>query len=56
LEKSVAWLSLDPADNDPVAFWTYVIAALQTAAPGVGARALALLQSNQRARTASTPR
>jgi LuxR family transcriptional regulator, maltose regulon positive regulatory protein len=46
-QKSVAWLSLDSADNDPVAFWTYVISALQTAAAGVGANALALLQSNQ---------
>jgi LuxR family maltose regulon positive regulatory protein len=24
----VAWLSLDPGDNDPVRFWTYVLAAL----------------------------
>ena len=24
----IAWLSLDPADNDPVQFWTYVLAAL----------------------------
>ena len=26
-----AWLSLDTADNDPASFWTYVVAALQTA-------------------------
>jgi LuxR family transcriptional regulator, maltose regulon positive regulatory protein len=25
---TVAWLSLDPGDNDPVRFWTYVLAAL----------------------------
>jgi LuxR family transcriptional regulator, maltose regulon positive regulatory protein len=25
---AVAWLSLDPGDNDPVRFWTYVLAAL----------------------------
>jgi LuxR family maltose regulon positive regulatory protein len=24
----IAWLSLDPGDNDPVQFWTYVLAAL----------------------------
>ena len=43
--RSAAWLSLDQSDNDPASFWTYLIAALQTAAPGVGAGALALLQS-----------
>jgi LuxR family maltose regulon positive regulatory protein len=42
---SAAWLSLDQGDNHPATFWTYVIAALRTAAPGVGAGALALLQS-----------
>lgn len=41
----LAWLSLDPNDNDPVRFWTYVISALQTALPGLGSDALALLQS-----------
>ena len=41
---SAAWLSLDQRDNDPVLFWTYVITALQKAAPGVGAPALALLE------------
>jgi LuxR family maltose regulon positive regulatory protein len=43
-ERSGAWLSLDQGDNDPVSFWTYLVAALQTVAPGVGASALALLQ------------
>ena len=46
-ERSVAWLSLDRDDNDPASFWTYVIAALQTVAPDVGASALALLESAQ---------
>jgi LuxR family transcriptional regulator, maltose regulon positive regulatory protein len=45
--RRVAWLSLDTSDNDPVVFWSYVIAALQTAAPGVGEPALALLGSPQ---------
>ena len=45
--RSVAWLSLDQRDNDPALFWTYLVAALQTAAPGVGASALSLLQSPQ---------
>src|SRR5438477_4221782 len=41
-EPSVAWLSLDRGDNDPAFFWTYLVAALQTVAPGVGAGVLAL--------------
>jgi hypothetical protein len=28
-DRSVAWLSLDEADSDPVRFWTYVVTALQ---------------------------
>jgi LuxR family maltose regulon positive regulatory protein len=43
--RSAAWLSLDERDNDPALFWTYLVAALQTVAPGTGADALALLQS-----------
>jgi LuxR family transcriptional regulator, maltose regulon positive regulatory protein len=45
--RRVAWLSLDKSDNDPVVFWTYVVAALQRAAPGVGGPALTLLQAPQ---------
>ena len=44
-ERLAAWLSLDRADNDPASFWTYLIAALRAAAPGVGESALALLQA-----------
>jgi len=43
-ERAVAWLSLDEADNQPASFWTYLVAALQTVVPGVGATALAFLQ------------
>src|SRR5665811_1310300 len=45
--RSAAWLSLDQRDNDPVLFWTYLVAALKTASPEVGAGALSLLQSPQ---------
>jgi LuxR family maltose regulon positive regulatory protein len=45
--RSVAWLSLDQRDNDPELFWTYVVAALTTAAQGAGASALSLLQPPQ---------
>jgi LuxR family maltose regulon positive regulatory protein len=43
----VAWLSLDQRDNDPGLFWTYLVTAIQSAAPEVGATAVALLQSPQ---------
>ncbi|WP_395728026.1 tetratricopeptide repeat protein [Nakamurella sp.] len=43
--RSVAWLSLDQNDSRPGPFWTYLITALQTAVPGVGAGVLPLLQS-----------
>ncbi|GAB3526755.1 LuxR C-terminal-related transcriptional regulator [Arthrobacter monumenti] len=42
-----AWLSLDRRDNDATLFWRYVVAALNTASPGIGVDALALLQSSQ---------
>jgi LuxR family maltose regulon positive regulatory protein len=45
-DRSVAWLSLDPADNEPESFWTYVVTALQTAVPGVGSGALELIASS----------
>ncbi len=45
--RSAAWLSLDQRDNDPSVFWTYLVAALETAAPGIGAGAISLLQSPQ---------
>jgi LuxR family maltose regulon positive regulatory protein len=37
----LAWVSLDTGDNDPIRFWTYVLAALHTVHPGVGEIALA---------------
>src|SRR6266487_763375 len=43
----VAWLSLEPEDNDATRFLSYLIAALQTLEPGIGMTALALLESPQ---------
>jgi len=43
----VAWLSLDPEDNDIQQFWRYLVAALQTSVPELGRQALLLLQSPQ---------
>src|SRR6478735_4525339 len=45
--RSVAWLALDQRDNDPTMFWTYLVTAVRTAAPAVGAGALSMLQSAQ---------
>jgi LuxR family maltose regulon positive regulatory protein len=45
--ESVAWLSLDEGDKDPARFLTYLIAALQSIAPGVGAGVMGALQSPQ---------
>ncbi len=44
---TAAWLTLDAQDNEPSTFWTYVIAALETAVPNVVASALSLLESPQ---------
>lgn len=43
----VAWISLDESNNDPVGFWTYVIAALESIQAGMGRHVLALLRSEQ---------
>lgn len=45
--RPVAWLSLDTGDNDPARFLTYLVAALQTMMPNLGAGLLALLQTPQ---------
>ena len=46
-ERQVAWLSLDAGDSDPGQFLRYLIAALQTIAPSMGATVLRLLRSAQ---------
>jgi len=43
-EGRIAWLALDRADNDPRLFWAYVVEALRTVEPDVGANAEALLR------------
>ncbi len=43
----VAWLSLDEADDDPLRFCTYFVAALQTAAPSLGAELTPVLAAGQ---------
>src|SRR5436853_339835 len=45
----VAWLSLEPEDNDPVRFLSYLIAALQRLDSHIGTAVLPLLQAPRRA-------
>ena len=47
LDWPVAWLTLEPADDEPQRFFTYFCAALQQAAAGVGEEIAALLAANQ---------
>ncbi len=44
-ERHIAWLSLGEEDNDPIAFWTYVVAALREALPGAAGELMARLHS-----------
>jgi len=46
---SVAWLSLDANDNDPLRFWSYVVAALQGVCPGLTADVLGVLRDSPQA-------
>jgi LuxR family maltose regulon positive regulatory protein len=46
-ERPSAWLSLDEGDGDLTRFLTYLVAALQTIAPSMGAEVVGLLQSPQ---------
>lgn len=45
-KRSVAWLTLDDADNDPVRFLTCLITALQTIVPTLGLEVLSTMQSS----------
>jgi LuxR family transcriptional regulator, maltose regulon positive regulatory protein len=45
--RPVAWLSLDEGDSDLSRFLTYLIAAVQTVAPGIGDGVLTALRSPQ---------
>jgi LuxR family maltose regulon positive regulatory protein len=46
-ERPAAWLSLDERDNDPARFLTYLVAALQTITPAIGAGLVGVLQAPQ---------
>jgi LuxR family maltose regulon positive regulatory protein len=44
-DLQVAWVSLDEKDNDPVRFWSYVIAALRRLRDDIGSTAIVALKS-----------
>ena len=54
-DRRVAWVSLDEADRRADSFWTYVLTALDRAAPGAGAAGLALLGTGQPVEAALAP-
>jgi len=41
----ICWISIDERDNDPLTFWKYVIAALQTTSPQIGEIIKSMLDS-----------
>ena len=45
LRGRVGWVSLDPSDDEPVRFWSYVLTALCGVAPEVASRALTTLSA-----------
>jgi len=45
-DEHVAWVALDTSDNDPIRFWTYVFAALQTRVSSLGQTSIVMLQSS----------
>lgn len=45
--RPAAWLSLDPADDDPGRFFDYLLAALQTVDPAIGAEIQPIVRSGQ---------
>ncbi len=51
---AVGWISLDPADNDPIRFLTYLTTALENAHPGVGVETQSVIRSSESLLT-STP-
>ena len=53
--RLAAWVSLGEEDNEPIEFWSYLVSAVQSVAPGIGAAAIALLQTPQSLPDASIP-
>ncbi|HSJ59034.1 MAG TPA: hypothetical protein VLC95_17735, partial [Anaerolineae bacterium] len=46
-DQPAAWLSLDPADNDPARFVTYLVAAMQSVDPSLGRELGNMLRAGQ---------
>lgn len=55
IRDGTAWLSLDEEDNDPLRFWTYLMAALRTVNDELGQTALQYLQASQHPFSGAAP-
>jgi LuxR family maltose regulon positive regulatory protein len=47
MEFPTAWLTLEPNENEPILFLTYVVIAIQTVLPEIGQAVLGMLQTPQ---------
>ncbi len=47
LDRPTAWLSLDSADNDPIRFLAYMVAALQKVDPSIGREVESIVHAGQ---------
>ena len=46
-QRTITWLSLDEADNEPLRFFLYLVTAFQKTLPSIGAEIIPLLKANQ---------
>ena len=46
-QNEIGWVSLDPTENEPSLFWSYLIRAIQKIHPNVGSHAISLLRAPQ---------
>ncbi len=44
-DRAFAWFALDPSDNDPVRFFSYLIEAVRSLAPSVGGQSLEIVRA-----------
>lgn len=55
-EQHIAWVSIDPADNDPIRYWSYVLHAVAKASQSDIDKVLEPLLQSQEAATLNSNR